>query len=127
MSEVGSFLSLFSRRARLKAPSWMLVVALLWQALLPAAHAMQAHALVVLCSAAGTRVVLLDAQGEPVSAAAVGDHCSLCRMAGGEPALPARRLAGACAAEALETPGDDPADAPRLLRRLSAEPRAPPQ
>lgn len=127
MSEVGSFLSLFSRRARLKAPSWMLVVALLLQALLPAAHAMQAHALVVLCSAAGTRVVLLDAQGEPVSAAAVGDHCPLCRMADGEPALRIENSITVLSSDAERLPVDATVGPPQGLRRLAAEPRAPPQ
>jgi hypothetical protein len=128
MSEVGPFLPFCKTRARLSAPAWLLVVALLWQALLPAAHAVQSHTPVVLCSAAGARVVLLDAQGDPVSSTTVaGEHCPLCRIGGGEPALPAASLAGACAAEALETPGDRSADAPRLQRRLTAEPRAPPQ
>jgi hypothetical protein len=73
--------------------SWIAALALLalvWHALLPlAAAAVPPRTYATLCTGLGVRVVALDEDQAPVTHGA-GDHCPLCRIAGGGDApLPA--------------------------------------
>jgi hypothetical protein len=64
-------------------------LALLWQALLPLAQAMQPRAWVTLCTATGLRTVPIE-DGAPLAAGT--NHCVLCRLAtaaGDAPLAPA--------------------------------------
>jgi hypothetical protein len=66
------------------------MLALLWQALMPLAAAMQPRTYGTLCTALGERTVAI-VEGQQSGSHTAGDHCALCRIAAaGDLPLPAR-------------------------------------
>lgn len=121
-----------SRTTALRLPrrrrSWaaLAALALLWQALLPVAQAMQPRAWVTLCTSTGLRTLPADDGGASHRAA---DHCALCRLsasAGDAPLVPPQPvlLATAVAAARVDAPAQQVClPAPWQPR----QPRAPPR
>lgn len=111
-----------------RALAWLLAALLFMQSAAAAAaclHALAGEAIEI-CTADGTRLLRLGADGQPLDSDASPGFCPACGALPAAPPPPPPRLAGPAFAATLAEPAPVPAAPPRAAARPPYATRAPP-